>query len=188
MLWRWVIVLAALGSRGTLGEQHDDGGENPLLEMARGFLEESLSQEGGGAAAGLLGAMLEGGNGGGGKMGEKLLWKLGESVLGAAMGAGGHKHSEDPGEEDSEAHAKHEHGTQILMDWLQALWQQVPQEWAAPLQDTFQLFTGPEGKLRPELLFDSLENPSFRKRWIRTLSGFVAHWIKHLSQPHIQTM
>lgn len=42
------------------------------------------------------------------------------------------------------------------------------------------------GNIMYEKILDSFENPSLRRRWIRSLTNFVAEWISHVSDPIIQ--
>lgn len=46
--------------------------------------------------------------------------------------------------------------------------------------------TDPEGHIKYEQILESFENPSARRRWIRSLTNFVADWISHISDPAIQ--
>ncbi|XP_074106504.1 uncharacterized protein LOC141532178 isoform X1 [Cotesia typhae] len=44
-----------------------------------------------------------------------------------------------------------------------------------------------EGHIMYERILESFENPSARRRWIRSLTNFVAEWFSHISDPDIQT-
>lgn len=44
----------------------------------------------------------------------------------------------------------------------------------------------PDGHIKYELILESFENPSARRRWIKSLTTFVANWISHISDPAIQ--
>jgi hypothetical protein len=55
------------------------------------------------------------------------------------------------------------------------------------LEATVQLFTDEDGHFEMERIFGSLENATFRRRWIKSLSSFVAEWIAHISEPATQT-
>lgn len=44
----------------------------------------------------------------------------------------------------------------------------------------------PEGRVQYEKLLDSFENPSLRRKWIRSLTNHVGEWISHISDPQIQ--
>jgi hypothetical protein len=55
------------------------------------------------------------------------------------------------------------------------------------LEATVQLFTDKDGHFEMERIFGSLENATFRRRWIKNLTSFVAEWIAHISDPATQT-
>ncbi|XP_021926119.1 uncharacterized protein LOC110832943 isoform X1 [Zootermopsis nevadensis] len=55
------------------------------------------------------------------------------------------------------------------------------------LEATAQIFTDEDGHFEMERIFGSLENGTFRRRWIKNLSSFVAEWISHISDPATQT-
>jgi hypothetical protein len=55
------------------------------------------------------------------------------------------------------------------------------------LEATVQLFTDQDGHFEMERIFGSLENASFRRRWVKSLTSFVAEWIAHISDPATQT-
>jgi len=40
-----------------------------------------------------------------------------------------------------------------------------------------------KGNILWEKILDSFEHPSIRRRWIRSLTNFVAEWISHISDP-----
>jgi hypothetical protein len=54
------------------------------------------------------------------------------------------------------------------------------------LDTTVQLFTDKDGHFEMERIFGSLENATFRRRWIKNLTSFVAEWIAHISDPATQ--
>ncbi|XP_046610947.1 uncharacterized protein LOC124300677 isoform X1 [Neodiprion virginianus] len=43
--------------------------------------------------------------------------------------------------------------------------------------------TNQDGSLQYEKIFQSFENPSLRRRWVRSLTNYVADWISHVSDP-----
>lgn len=43
--------------------------------------------------------------------------------------------------------------------------------------------TDQNGNLELEKVVNSFENPSLRRRWVRSLTNFVAEWISHISDP-----
>lgn len=42
------------------------------------------------------------------------------------------------------------------------------------------------GNLEYEKIFESFENPNLRRRWVRSLTNFIAEWISHISDPVIR--
>lgn len=54
------------------------------------------------------------------------------------------------------------------------------------LKATVKLFTDEEGNVDAERIYRSLENASFRKRWVRSLSAYVSEWITHVTNPATQ--
>ncbi|KAJ8878329.1 hypothetical protein PR048_018906 [Dryococelus australis] len=54
------------------------------------------------------------------------------------------------------------------------------------LEATLQLFTDEHGNFQAEKIFSSLENHSFRRRWIKGLTSFVASWAAYVAQPDTQ--
>nr|CAD7462880.1 unnamed protein product [Timema tahoe] len=63
----------------------------------------------------------------------------------------------------------------------QTLWK------SSGMEATLQLFTDKEGNFQVTRIFSSLENHSFRRRWIKSLTSFVAEWVAHVSDPNTQT-
>ena len=43
-----------------------------------------------------------------------------------------------------------------------------------------------QGRLQYEKIFDSFESPPLRRRWIKSLTNFVAEWISHIADPATQ--
>ncbi|XP_066601269.1 uncharacterized protein [Prorops nasuta] len=43
-----------------------------------------------------------------------------------------------------------------------------------------------EGNIQYERIIDSFENPTLRRRWVKSLTNFVAEWLSHVSDPAIQ--
>lgn len=54
------------------------------------------------------------------------------------------------------------------------------------LENIFQLFIDKDGYFQVDRVFESMENTSFRRKWIKSLSTFVGGWVKHLSDPLTQ--
>lgn len=42
------------------------------------------------------------------------------------------------------------------------------------------------GRIQWEKIMESFENPALRRRWISSLTNFVAEWISHVSDPATQ--
>lgn len=42
------------------------------------------------------------------------------------------------------------------------------------------------GRIQWEKIMESFENPSLRRRWISSLTNFVAEWMSHVSDPATQ--
>lgn len=49
----------------------------------------------------------------------------------------------------------------------------------------FKGFTGRDGKLDYDKLFDSLNNQSFRRRWIKAATVYLADWASYLANPEV---
>ncbi|XP_055682732.1 uncharacterized protein LOC129789730 [Lutzomyia longipalpis] len=49
----------------------------------------------------------------------------------------------------------------------------------------FKGFTGRDGKLDYNKLFKSLENQSFRRRWIKTATVYLADWANYIADPEV---
>ncbi|KAK0089191.1 hypothetical protein PV325_008503 [Microctonus aethiopoides] len=46
--------------------------------------------------------------------------------------------------------------------------------------------TDADGRIQYDLILESFETPSIRRRWIKSLTNFVADWISHISDPNVQ--
>lgn len=53
------------------------------------------------------------------------------------------------------------------------------------LDNVFKGFVGRDGKVDYDKLFESLQNQSFRKRWIQKAIVYLAEWANYLSQPDV---
>lgn len=128
------------------------------------------------------------------------------SVLPALMqglGAAGHSHHEDDvipeNEQDAHrGHHVHSHKSNMLppfLDKLYDMWEHFSESdlgrtlWhTSGLDALLKLFTDPKtGRFQTERIFASLENASFRRRWIKSVSSFVAEWAKRVADPATQT-
>lgn len=54
------------------------------------------------------------------------------------------------------------------------------------LSKLVKLFTDFKGEVEVDKIFESLENNSLRRMWVKSLSSFVAQWVKHLTDPQVQ--
>ncbi|XP_059610935.1 uncharacterized protein LOC132257868 [Phlebotomus argentipes] len=53
------------------------------------------------------------------------------------------------------------------------------------ISQVFKGFTGRDGKLDYNKLFKSLENQSFRRRWIKTATVYLADWANYIADPEV---
>ncbi|CAH0390758.1 unnamed protein product [Bemisia tabaci] len=146
-----------------------------LMSVASTFMAQANSQ--GGQSSGMEGIM-------------NLLPVLMNSI------GGGHIHYEDKELEDVEEHKRHEQASSFLPPFLGILreyWEHFKQSelgqtlWNnSGLGRIFQLFVDKDGHFQVDRIFDSMENHAFRRRWIKSLTSFVAEWIKHVSEPATQ--
>lgn len=60
-----------------------------------------------------------------------------------------------------------------------ALWQK------SGIHTIFKGFTGRDGKLDYNKLFDSLNNQSFRRRWIKAATLYLADWANYIAEPEV---
>ncbi|XP_065213849.1 uncharacterized protein LOC135840997 [Planococcus citri] len=107
----------------------------------------------------------------------------------------GHVHFADNELEDQSEHARYQSGSYMppFMNMVDELWEYFKQSelgeavWKnSGLEDIFQLFVDEDGYFQVDRLFESMENASFRRKWIKSLSSFVGEWIRHLSDPNTQ--
>ncbi|XP_050537285.1 uncharacterized protein LOC126903244 [Daktulosphaira vitifoliae] len=110
--------------------------------------------------------------------------------------SGGHQHSEDPDVENQEEHDRHARASSFLPPFLSSAyvyWEHFRNSelgttlWKnSGLGSILQLFIDRDGHFQVDKIFESLENATFRRRWVRSLTSFVAEWIKHVSDPSTQ--
>ncbi|XP_065213837.1 uncharacterized protein LOC135840984 [Planococcus citri] len=107
----------------------------------------------------------------------------------------GHVHFADNELEDQLEHDKHQKGsyTPPFMNIFYEYWEHFKQSefgeavWKkSGLEAIFQLFVDKDGYFQVDRIFESMENASFRRKWIKSLSSFVGEWIRHLSDPSTQ--
>lgn len=46
-------------------------------------------------------------------------------------------------------------------------------------------FTGRDGKLDYDKLFNSLHNRSFRRRWLKTATLYLSDWANYIAEPEV---
>lgn len=107
----------------------------------------------------------------------------------------GHVHFADNELEDQSEHNRHSKGsyTPPFMHIVYEYWEHFKQSefgetvWRkSGLEAIFQLFVDKDGYFQVDRIFESMENASFRRKWIKSLSSFVGEWIRHLSDPTTQ--
>ncbi|XP_065224081.1 uncharacterized protein LOC135848185 [Planococcus citri] len=107
----------------------------------------------------------------------------------------GHVHFADNELEDESEHNRYqkESYTPPFMHIFYEYWEHFKQSefgetvWKkSGLEAIFQLFIDKDGYFQVDRIFESMENASFRRKWIKSLSSFVGEWIRHLSDPSTQ--
>lgn len=116
-----------------------------------------------------------------------------ENVLGGLMPLlmqQGHEHHDEPELEDHQGHQQFDQLTGMFQPILTQAWEMFSNSemgkgvWEeSGLRETVDMFTDLRGRLKLTEALKSLENPQFRRRWLRSLVAFVANWIKHVSNP-----
>ncbi|KAF6209133.1 hypothetical protein GE061_014877 [Apolygus lucorum] len=105
----------------------------------------------------------------------------------------GHEHSDDPNHEDTHSHKAFEDATAMLMPILMRGWDSIKSSEVVSellqnsgLQTLLDTFQSPHGPILLDNALRSLENPSFRKKWLRSMVSFVAEYVKHITNPETQ--
>lgn len=107
----------------------------------------------------------------------------------------GHVHFADSELEDKTEHKRYEKSNYVppFMHIIYEYWDHFKKSefgetvWRkSGLEGIFQLFVDEEGYFQVDRIFESMENISFRRKWIRSLSSFVGAWVKHISDPATQ--
>lgn len=95
-------------------------------------------------------------------------------------------------EETEKKHKSHAHVLPPFLEHLHVMWDQFQNSELAQalfarmgLDKVFKGFVGRDGKMDYEKLFDTLENQSFRRRWIRNAIIYLADWANYLSNPEV---
>jgi len=107
----------------------------------------------------------------------------------------GHVHFADSELEDKSEHKKYEKSNYLppFMHIIHEYWEHFKKSefgetiWKkSGLEAIFQLFIDQDGYFQVDRIFESMENNSFRRKWIKSLSSFVGEWVKHISDPTTQ--
>ncbi|KAJ4446320.1 hypothetical protein ANN_13015 [Periplaneta americana] len=172
----------------------DNGDDN--VDVNNNEIKKGKSKKAGGKDAGvdwesMIGLATsfmaaQGGGGGGG-------WEGFLNMLPVLLGAG-----DEGGDVKKIQHNHHQHkATSYLPPFMETLydyWEHFKSSelgqtlWHnSGLEATVQIFTDKDGHFEMERIFGSLENASFRRRWVKSLTSFVAEWIAHVSDPATQT-
>nr|XP_018909718.1 PREDICTED: uncharacterized protein LOC109038907 [Bemisia tabaci] len=105
---------------------------------------------------------------------------------------GGHLHYEDKELEDEEEHHEFEHAPfwPPYLEAFKAYWEHFKSSelgealWSSShLGSLLRTFVDKDGYFQIDRIFDSMEDHTFRRRWISSLTSFAAEWIKHLAHP-----
>uniref|UniRef100_A0A182Y8S4 Uncharacterized protein n=1 Tax=Anopheles stephensi TaxID=30069 RepID=A0A182Y8S4_ANOST len=99
------------------------------------------------------------------------------------------------GPEMERTHAKHKDHSWVLPPFLEnihVMWDQFTQSELAEalwmklgLNAVFKGFVGRDGKLDYDKLFQSLQNQSFRRRWIKAATIYLAEWVNYIANPEV---
>lgn len=176
-----------------MGDNGDDNVDVNNNEIKKGESKKKAGDQGGGIdweamiglATNFMAAQGGGGAGGG--------WEGFLNVLPMLLGAG-----DEGGEVKRVQHNHQQHkATSYLPPFMETLydyWEHFKSSelgrtlWHnSGLEATVQIFTDEDGHFEMERIFGSLENASFRRRWVKSLTSFVAEWIAHVSDPATQT-
>nr|XP_040225195.2 uncharacterized protein LOC120950877 [Anopheles coluzzii] len=99
------------------------------------------------------------------------------------------------GPEMERTQAKHKDHSWVLPPFLEnmhIMWDQFTQSELAEalwmklgLHTVFKGFVGRDGKLDYDKLFQSLQNQSFRRRWIKAATIYLAEWVNYIANPEV---
>ncbi|XP_058116238.1 uncharacterized protein LOC131287884 [Anopheles ziemanni] len=99
------------------------------------------------------------------------------------------------GPEMQRTQEKHKDHSWVLPPFLEnihVMWDQFTQSelaealWAKlGLNAVFKGFVGRDGKLDYDKLFQSLQNQSFRRRWIKAATIYLAEWVNYIANPEV---
>lgn len=136
-----------------------------------------------------IGSMLMGRNGGN----SELIMGLLPMLLSNFAGESNEIEGAAPGRNKIHDHSAHSWYMPPILENLHVMWDHFSNsELGQTLWEKSGLaqFVGqmsdPEGRIQYEKLLDSFENPSLRRKWIRSLTNYIGEWISHVSDPQIQ--
>uniref|UniRef100_A0A182IP29 Uncharacterized protein n=1 Tax=Anopheles atroparvus TaxID=41427 RepID=A0A182IP29_ANOAO len=95
-------------------------------------------------------------------------------------------------ERTQEKHKDHSWVLPPFLENIHVMWDQFTQSelagalWAKlGLPTVFKGFVGRDGKLDYDKLFQSLQNQSFRRRWIKAATLYLAEWVNYIANPDV---
>ncbi|ETN60078.1 hypothetical protein AND_008311 [Anopheles darlingi] len=95
-------------------------------------------------------------------------------------------------ERAQERHKDHSWVLPPFLENLHVMWDQFTQSELAGalwtklgLNTVFKGFVGRDGKLTYDKLFESLQNQSFRRRWIKAATIYLAEWATYIANPEV---
>ncbi|XP_055588031.1 uncharacterized protein LOC129740398 [Uranotaenia lowii] len=95
-------------------------------------------------------------------------------------------------EKTQEKHKSHSWVLPPFLEHIHVMWDQFTQSelaeaiWAkVGLDKVFKGFVGRDGKLDYDKLFDTLQNQSFRRRWIKSATIYLAEWANYIANPEV---
>ncbi|XP_053673954.1 uncharacterized protein LOC128724210 [Anopheles nili] len=95
-------------------------------------------------------------------------------------------------ERTQEKHKGHAWVLPPFLENLHVMWDQFTQSELAEalwtkmgLHTVFKGFVGRAGKLDYDKLFQSLQNQSFRRRWIKAATIYLAEWVNYIANPEV---
>lgn len=107
----------------------------------------------------------------------------------------GHVHFADNELEDAAEHekSKHQNYKPPFMHIFAEFWEHFKRSefgeavWRkSGLESIFMMFVDDEGYFQVDKIFESMEDSSFRRKWVKSLSNFVGEWVNHISDPQTQ--
>ncbi|XP_053681651.1 uncharacterized protein LOC128732396 [Sabethes cyaneus] len=95
-------------------------------------------------------------------------------------------------EKTQEKHKDHSWVLPPFLEHIHVMWDQFTQSELAQaiwtkvgLDKVFKGFVGRDGKLDYDKLFETLQNQSFRRRWIKAATIYLADWANYIANPEV---